>query len=74
MTVCAPSLRLRPRERAIVDLLLRRRGRREIAHELGISPRTVREYIDNARERNGLADEVDLLLAADRERRGDPGG
>ena len=75
MAVCAPPLRLSPRQRAIVDLRLRRLGRREVAHVLGISPETVREHIDRARERNGLEDEVDLLLAAEREaRRDDPGG
>jgi DNA-binding NarL/FixJ family response regulator len=68
MTVCA--LRLTPRQRLVVELRLRRLGRREIAHELGISAATVREHLDTARVANGLQDETELLIAADRESRG----
>lgn len=60
-------LQLTPRQRAVVDLRLCRLGRREIAHRLGISPETVRAHLDDARARNGVSDEVDLLLVAVRE-------
>lgn len=61
------QLHLTPRQREVVALRLRRLGRREIAHRLGISPVTVRDHLDDAREANGVDDEVDLLLAAARE-------
>lgn len=54
---------LSPRQREVVDLRLRRMGRREIAQRLGISPATVRHHIDEARVANNLVDEVDLLIA-----------
>jgi DNA-binding CsgD family transcriptional regulator len=63
------ELSLTPRQREVVDLRLRRLGRREIAHRLGISPSTVREQLDRARDANGLVDELELLLAVDRQRR-----
>jgi DNA-binding CsgD family transcriptional regulator len=63
------ALRITPRQRRVIELRLERLGRREIAHRLGISPATVREQLDRARAANKLVDEVDLLLAVDRERR-----
>lgn len=62
-------LQLTPRQREVVGLRLRRLGRREIAHLLGIQPRTVRSHLDVARLSNGFAEELDLLLAADRDER-----
>lgn len=61
------ELHLTPRQREVVGLRLRRLGRREIAHRLGISPETVRDHIDDARAANGARDEVELLLAVARE-------
>ena len=61
------GLSLTPRQREVVELRLRRLGRREIAHRLGISPETVRAHLDDARECNGVSDELELLLVADRE-------
>lgn len=58
---------LTPRQRQVVTLRLRRLGRREIAHRLGISPRAVRFHLDEARAIAGASDEVDLLLALTRE-------
>jgi DNA-binding CsgD family transcriptional regulator len=67
MTLAIASLDLTPRQRRVVELRLRHLGRREIAERLGISPRGVRKHLDEARRSNGLEDEVDLLLAADRQ-------
>lgn len=64
------SLELTPRQRRVVELRLRRLGRREIAALLGISPKTVRDHLDEARRANGLQDELELLLTADRQWRG----
>lgn len=66
MTLTLPSLDVTPRQRRVIELRLRRLGRREIADRLGIRPSTVRAHLDEARRTNGLADEVDLLLMADR--------
>jgi DNA-binding CsgD family transcriptional regulator len=63
------KLRLTPRQSIVVQLRLRRLGRREIAHQLGISPETVRDHLDDARAANGFEDETALLIAADRETR-----
>jgi DNA-binding CsgD family transcriptional regulator len=63
------QLRLTPRQQRVVMLRLRRYGRREIAHQLGISPDGVRRHLDKARHANGFDDELGLLLAADREQR-----
>lgn len=60
-------MRLTPRQREVVGLRLRRLGRREIAHRLGISPDTVRHHLDEARAAAGASDEVELLLAVTRE-------
>jgi DNA-binding CsgD family transcriptional regulator len=70
MTLAMPSLDLTPRQRRVVELRLRRLGRREIAGLLGISPDTVRAHLDDARRHNGLQDELELLLQADRQWRG----
>lgn len=61
------ELHLTPRQREVVSLRLRRLGRREIAHRLGISPRAVRFHLDEARAGIGASDEVELLLAVARE-------
>ena len=55
------------RQREVVALRLQGRGRRQIAHALGISLRTVNEDFDRARAAIGAADEVELLLAVARE-------
>lgn len=65
-----PVLHLTPRQRDVVELRLRRLGRREIAHRLGITPRCVRSHLDDARRRNGLQDELALLIAVALELRG----
>ena len=69
MAIAVAPLTLTPREREVVDLRLSRLGRREIAERLGISSRAVRKHLDQARARNGAGDELDLLLAADRQGR-----
>jgi DNA-binding CsgD family transcriptional regulator len=62
-------LHLTPQQERIVVMRLERRRREDIARALGISPDTVRFHLDAAREANGCESEVELLLAADRERR-----
>lgn len=66
-TTPAELLQLTTREREVVDLRLRRMGRREIAHLLGISPVVVKQTLDRARRRNGCEDEVVLLIRVTRE-------
>lgn len=63
-------MQLTPRQTRVVDLRLKRLGRREIAHALGVSVRTVKADLDQARAAIGACDEVELLIAADRARRG----
>lgn len=62
----SPELPLTRRQREAVTLRLRGQGRRQIAHVLGVSVRTVHEDFDRARMAMGAADEVDLLLRIDR--------
>ena len=63
------TLILNPHQRKVIDLRLRGYGRRQIAHMLGIAPKTVRYHLDRARTANDLVDELDLLIARDRELR-----
>lgn len=60
------SLALTCRQQEVLKLRLVGRGRRQIAHILGVSPRTVKDDLDRARAVVGAADEIDLLLRVDR--------
>jgi len=66
----APDLlsALTPRERGVLDKLVQGRSNKLVAHELGISPRTVeihRAHIMSKMEASSLSDLVRLVLAAD---------
>jgi len=59
---------LTPRERGVLDRLVQGRSNKVVAHELGISPRTVeihRAHIMNKMEASSLSDLVRLVLAAE---------
>jgi len=59
---------LTPRERGVLDMLVQGRSNKVVAHELGISPRTVeihRAHIMNKMEASSLSDLVRLVLAAE---------
>jgi len=59
---------LTPRERGVLDKLVQGRSNKIVAHELGISPRTVeihRAHIMSKMEASSLSDLVRLVLAAD---------
>ncbi len=66
------ALQITPRQRRVVELRLGGKGRRQIAQELGLSRRTVKEDLDRARAAVGATDEVELLIAVDRETRAQP--
>ncbi len=50
--------RLTPRERQIVDLAGKRLGDKEIAKQLGLSPRTVQNHLHRAYEKLGVSDRI----------------
>jgi two-component system response regulator FixJ len=59
---------LTPRERGVLDRLVQGRSNKVVAHELGISPRTVeihRAHIMSKMEASSLSDLVRLVLAAE---------
>jgi two-component system response regulator FixJ len=59
---------LTPRERSVLDKLVQGRSNKIVAHELGISPRTVeihRAHIMTKMEASSLSDLVRLVLAAE---------
>lgn len=59
---------LTPRERGVLDKLVQGRSNKLVAHELGISPRTVeihRAHIMSKMDASSLSDLVRLVLAAD---------
>ena len=59
---------LTPRERGVLDKLVQGRSNKVVAHELGISPRTVeihRAHIMSKMEASSLSDLVRLVLAAE---------
>lgn len=59
---------LTPRERGVLDKLVQGRSNKLVAHELGISPRTVeihRAHIMNKMDASSLSDLVRLVLAAE---------
>jgi DNA-binding NarL/FixJ family response regulator len=55
-TLAQSGLRLTPRDREIVELLLRACSDREIAQALGISIRTVKGHLQAMYWKNGIAD------------------
>ena len=60
-------VRLTPRERQIVDLILRGRSNEEIAGAIGASRKTVEAHLSHLYERYGIASRVELALRAERD-------
>lgn len=54
--------RLSPRQREVARLVCQGLQHKEIARELGISPRTVNEYLHGARGRLGVHSTVELAV------------
>jgi DNA-binding NarL/FixJ family response regulator len=61
------TFRLTPRERDVLQLLVEGQGDAEIAHALGLSPRTVSWYVGEMLERTGLSSRVALAVCAIRQ-------
>jgi DNA-binding NarL/FixJ family response regulator len=60
-------VRLTPRERQIVDLVLKGRSNEEIAGAIGSSRKTVEAHLTHLYERNGIGSRVELALRAERD-------
>jgi DNA-binding CsgD family transcriptional regulator len=58
----ACKLRFAPREKQIVELILRRQQHKEIAKRLGIKPCTVQTYLQRVYHRLRLPDHDALVL------------
>jgi DNA-binding CsgD family transcriptional regulator len=58
----ACRLKLAPREKQTVELILRHQQYKEIAHRLGISPGTVETYVRRVYHRVGVDDREALVL------------
>jgi DNA-binding NarL/FixJ family response regulator len=56
--------RLTPREREVLDALLRGLANKEIAHALGISPRTVKGHVGALLAKLGCLDRTQVVIAA----------
>jgi DNA-binding NarL/FixJ family response regulator len=60
----APSAQLTPREEQVLKLILLANSTREIAHQLGIEPRTVKAYIARLMRKTGADNRVKLSISA----------
>ncbi len=58
---------LTPRQRQVLSLMAEGKTTREIAYELGLSPFTVKNYIERIYERLGVLDRVQAVSTAMRE-------
>ena len=58
---------LTPRQRQVLSLMADGKTTREIAYELGLSPFTVKNYIERIYERLGVLDRVQAVSTAMRE-------
>jgi DNA-binding NarL/FixJ family response regulator len=58
---------LTPRQRQVLSLIAEGKTTREIAHELGLSPYTVKNYMERIYERLGALDRVQAVSKALRE-------
>ena len=70
----AQFVRLTPRERQIVDLVLKGRSNEEIAGAIGSSRKTVEAHLTHLYERYGIGSRVELALRAERDGWLDLGG
>jgi DNA-binding NarL/FixJ family response regulator len=62
-----PPMTLTPRQRQVLSLMAEGKTTREIAYELGLSPFTVKNYIERIYERLGALDRVQAVSTAMRE-------
>jgi DNA-binding NarL/FixJ family response regulator len=62
-----PRMSLTPRQRQVLSLMADGKTTREIAHELGLSPFTVKNYIERIYQRLGALDRVQAVSKALRE-------
>ena len=53
---------LTPRERQVVELLVRGKSQKQIAHMLGISYPTARTYVQRARKRTDSGSAIELAV------------
>ena len=60
----AATLRFRPREQQVIDLLITGDSQKEIASRLGISPKSVATYIALAKQRTGARSTEQLIAMA----------
>jgi DNA-binding NarL/FixJ family response regulator len=61
---CAAPIRLTPREQDVLRLLVEGQGDAEIAHALGLSPRTISEHVGHLLEKTALPNRVALAVYA----------
>lgn len=62
-----PGMALTPRQRQVLSLMAEGKTTREIAYELGLSPFTVKNYIERIYERLGALDRVQAVSMAVRQ-------
>lgn len=63
----APAPAYSPRERQVLDLIMRACSNREIAEELGIEERTVKAYVASLMRKTGLDNRLSLSVHATQE-------
>jgi DNA-binding NarL/FixJ family response regulator len=67
MKTTKPTMSLTPRQRQVLSLMAEGKTTREIAYELGLSPFTVKNYIERIYERLGALDRVQAVSMAVRQ-------
>jgi DNA-binding CsgD family transcriptional regulator len=67
MKATRPAMSLTPRQRQVLSLMAEGKTTREIAYELGLSPFTVKNYIERIYERLGALDRVQAVSMAVRQ-------
>jgi DNA-binding NarL/FixJ family response regulator len=59
-----PEIKLTPREREVIDLLIDGRANREIAETLGVETKTVKSHVGRLLQKFGVANRVALTVRA----------
>jgi two-component system competent response regulator ComA len=67
-TTVRPAVPLRPRERALIQLVLSACSNKEIASVLGLAESSVETYLSRLYERLGVRSRLELALRAEHER------